>query len=202
MCNEFNKYFINSARYDGPNLAYHPPEQNNHNFSFQEINTRKMLSIIADLPNKKSTGCDEIQTRIVKDNSEVLAPILTKLFNLMVRTTEYPMDLKIQKITPIHKCGDRHDIKNFRPIAVLPVINKCIEKILKSQITAFLDDSNYLYNLQFGFRSGSNTTSALIDIIDTICKELDDKSKVGGLFLDLRKAFDSINHDILIKKIP
>lgn len=152
IANEFIKYFINSANFGGASQHITTTQRNNHNFSFQEINVENMTRTILELPNKQSTGHDGIQSRVLKDSIEVLSLVLTVLFNKMVTTGEYPIDLKIQKVTPIHKTRNKYDVQNYRPIAVLPIINKCFEKILHQQVTNYLNEIRY--KLQYGFRSG------------------------------------------------
>lgn len=167
ICNEFNKYFINCAQFYDPN---NPPTsfQYNHSFSFSEIMNQEMLSTILNLSNKKSVGWDGINTRVLKENCDLLAPVLTMLFNKIIRTASFPHKLKIQKVIPIHKGGNKMEMQFYRPIALLPVVNKTIEKILHNQLYTFLEENETLYKRQFGLRTGANTASSLIDMIDFI----------------------------------
>ena len=124
-----------------------------------------------------------------------------KIFNLSLMTGVYPDMLKISKTIPIFKKGSRLLVSNYRPISLLSNLNKILEKIVHSRVYKFLEDSQCIYSLQFGFRKKHSTNHALIDITETIRRALDDKKFACGVFVDLQKAFDTVNHDILIDKL-
>ena len=122
---------------------------------------------------------------------------LCKLINLSFVSGSFPDLLKIVKVIPIHKNGSTQDINNYRPISLLSVFDKIMEKIMHKRLYHFLEVNNILYSKQFGFRKNNSTMNALINITEKI-KESIDKGKYGcGIFIDLRKAFDTVNHDIL-----
>lgn len=187
ICNEFNNYFINCAqfKYSGPLSNTH--QVPNKAFEFSTVS----IDRVSELPNKKSVGWDGLQVDVLKENGDILAPALVRIFNKIINSSSFPDKLKVQKVIPIHKSGCVLSVGNYRPIALLPIVNKCFEKILQEQITTFLNLHDILYKRQYGFRSAD---AALIDMVDTICLGLDSRKHVGGMFLDLRKAFDSINH--------
>jgi hypothetical protein len=118
----------------------------------------------------------------------------------MIMHEKWPSKLKIQVIRPIHKKGSRTDLDNYRPIALLPVINKIIEKYFTMQIQAFLTKHNHLSNKQYGFRQNRSTVDALKRINDLVTNALNQGKYVGATLIDLQKAFDTINHKILIEK--
>lgn len=168
---------------------------------FDDATQDEIVQIIESLDSKSAPGHDLITVQLLKDCKNVMVPFLTKLFNLMLSTSRYPDQLKIQKVTPIFKSGDPALVENYRPISVLSVINKVIEKLLYSRILKHLENQNFFYKSQYGFRKKSNTAVAIQDLIQHISEKVDGKMKVGGLFLDLKKAFDSVNHEILIYKL-
>ena len=116
-------------------------------------------------------------------------------------TGTYPDKLKIVKVIPIHKGGCTQDLNNFRPISLLSIFDKIIEKILHLKLYRFLESNNILFQQQYGFRKNNLTAYALIQITEQI-KESIDKGKFGcGIFIALRKAFDTVNHEILLLKL-
>ena len=117
------------------------------------------------------------------------------LLNLSILTNSFPNHWKIAKVTPLHKGGARNDINNYRPISVLPILSKILEKHV------FLRDNNLLYELQSAFRSGQSTETAFIRLTDQILKNMDNDEVTSLVFRDFRKASDVIDHELLLKKL-
>ena len=126
---------------------------------------------------------------------------LNKIFNLSLLTGQHPDILKISKTIPIFKKGSRLLVSNYRPISLLSNLNKILEKIVHTRVYSFLEDLSCIYSLQFGFRKKHSTNHALIEITENIRQALDSKKFACGIFVDLQKAFDTVNHDILIAKL-
>ena len=105
------------------------------------------------------------------------------------------------KVIPIFKDGDPQDIQNYRPISVLPFFSKIFEKIIAFYIIEFLDLHNVLYDKQFGFRQRHSTSHAVITLVEKITHALDSGKVVGGIFIDFKKAYDTVSHDILLRKL-
>ena len=118
-----------------------------------------------------------------------------------VNSGMFPSSLKLARVMPIFKKGDQQDCNNYRPISVLFIISKLIEKLLYNRLYKFLNQNKYLYNNQFGFRNHHSTNHALISITEKIRNALDDGKYAFGLFLVFQKTFDSVNHKMLLSKL-
>ena len=132
--------------------------------------------------------------------SNIICVPLSKIYNIPIPTGTRPDKFKNANVIPIFKKGSRLIIANYRPISLLSNVNKIFEKIMYKRIYEFLEKHNILYDLQFGFRAKHSTTHALINITEKIRSALDNGKVACGFFIDLQKAFDTVNHDILLKK--
>ena len=130
----------------------------------------------------------------------ILIP-LCRIINRSFQTEVYPDALKISEVIPIHKGGSTEEINNYRPISLLSIFDKIIGKLMHKRMYEFLQGHNILFQNQFGFRKNNSTTFALIEITEKIKETIDNKKYGCGIFIDLRKAFDTVNHDILLKKL-
>ena len=130
-----------------------------------------------------------------------VSDVLAFLFNLSVHSGIFPDDLKTAVVVPIFKKGESTDKRNYRPISLLPVISKIFEKIIKKQMINFLASTNFLSPNQYGFRQGLSTEDALLKFYSCLMKNLDDKKLCACLFIDITKAFDMVDHRLLLKKL-
>ena len=162
---------------------------------------KEVVQEINKLTLNKSPGEDEFTPNFLKISTNRVAPVLCEIFNLSIKMGEYPDLLKVAKVLPIFKKGDPTLCSNYRPISVLSCINKILEKIIYKRIYEFLEKQNILYEFQYGFRKGHSTEHALIEIVDKIKLAMDSNELTCGIFLDLSKAFDTVNHETLIYKL-
>ena len=165
------------------------------------ISVTETYNIINSFDNNKGGGYDNIPNNVIKYNIEFFSHLLTDLFNVVFETGIYPDCLKIAKVSPIFKSGDCKVVSNYRPISVLSVFDKILEKLIANRITEYLNAFNFFYCHQYGFRQGSGTDNALIEITDLIYRAFDNQEYICGLFLDLHKAFDCIDHRLLLNKL-
>ena len=161
----------------------------------------EIKKLISEIEIKKAIGPDKISAYLVNISSAVIAPVLSKLFNKCMREGTFPNLLKIAEIIPLHKGGDKTQATNYRPISLLPLFGKLFEKIIAKRLTNFFDKNNVISQNQFGFRKHHSTELAVADIYNKLLKNMDDSKHSCTIFLDLAKAFDSVDHQILIRKM-
>ena len=171
-------------------------------FHFREVSIVEVSKILKSLERKKATGIDNLPASLLKDGANTIAVPLAYLINLSIQTGMIPNEWKIARIIPLYKSGSKSSFDNYRPISILPVISKIIEKIIHKQFMDFLEENKLLYKNQFGFRSKMSTEQAAILFIDEIRSNVDKGNLVGSTFIDLSKAFDTISHSQLIAKLP
>ena len=157
--------------------------------------------LVEKLNPHKGTGSHGIHTEILKLINHLISDTLCKIFNMCITSGKHPDRLKLANALPIFKKGSRLLVSNYRPISLLSNLNKILEKIMHKRIYAFLEKYDILYELQFGFRTGFSTTHALIHMTEAIRSALDSGSVTCGIFVDFQKAFDTVNHEILLKKL-
>ena len=156
---------------------------------------------IIKLLKNGSSGWDEILAKIIKISCSPLLKPLCNIFNLSLYTGVFPDALKLVKVVPLYKAGDAHKFSNYRPISVLPVFSKVFEQLMYNRLLAHINANNLLNKFQFGFRNKHSPNLAMIYLIDKISNALQNGDLILGLFLDFSKAFDTVDHDILLHNL-
>lgn len=170
-------------------------------FYFKKITPLQVERVINALNSNCSAGPDGLEMRFFKIASHILSFPLAYLFNLALETGETPSSWKCARVTPLHKGGDTQDVNNYRPISIINSITKIFEKLIFNQITTYLNDNNLLAPQQSGFRSNFSTSTALMKFTNDIFSSLDNNRPTGAIFIDLTKAFDMVDHYLLLDKL-
>ena len=174
---------------------------NPHSMKLEQTDHEEVIKIILSLEGKKAAGPDGIRPILLKKCCAQLYKQITHLINLSLKTKTVPSQLKIAKVIPIYKKEDRQDPGNYRPISLLSILNKILEKIMYKRLYGFLHEHKILYKYQFGFRKNHSCTQAVIEIVDNILEHINSNYMVAGIYLDLTKAFDTVDHQILLHKM-
>lgn len=168
---------------------------------FQPVTEGEIINAIASFKEDGAGGPDQITPKLLRRVKEEIAKPLAHVTNISLTTGIFPQALKEANVIPIHKGGDAMELNNYRPIALTNLIAKIIEKIVKNQLTNYLSQHEILSDHQYGFRKERRTTDAIMQVISYITNETDKGNKCIGVFLDLAKAFDTVSHKILLRRL-
>ena len=203
----FNEYFVNIGRKLSSQI--HPVHQHSHYLvneankciQFEAVNESNINDAINRLKNKSSYGHDEISNKTIKHAKNILIRPLTLIINQMLQTGEFPNDLKISRVKPLFKSGETSSFSNYRPISLLPSFSKIFEYVIFKQLYSYMDD-NRLFSLeQYGFRIGHSTELAALHLVNHLTKQMDTGKIPINIYIDLSKAFDTLDHAILLDKL-
>ena len=208
IANKFASYFTNI----GNNLSKAIPATNKNFKSYLDRNfvdsffmnpttPDEIKSITLSLKNNNSCGYDNINIKVIKAAIPFLSNPLSEIINNSLKTGIVPDNCKIAKIVPLFKSGDKKLFNNYRPISILPCISKIYEKVVYNRLLAYVNKNNILSKNQYGFRNKHSTATAIVDFNEKLSSAIDSGFYTIGIFLDLAKAFDTINHEILLKKL-
>lgn len=208
VANHFNKYFtdipktLSSKNFN--NTANSHEFKLNKNFPtifIEPATENEIFNIVMSLKNSNSSGVDNISSNILKCVAQFIKAPLTYLVNWSLNTGIFPDELKTAKIVPLYKKGNQSCVENYRPISMLSVISKILEKVVFNRMKNFLSAYNILNMAQHGFREGRSTQTAILGFLKSLYENLDNNKKCLGLFMDLSKAFDLVDHAFLINKL-
>ena len=163
---------------------------------------QEIKKIVSSLPSKSSSGHDNISNVLLKEIFDQISQVLVEVFNKSMTQGEFPTIMKLAEVVPLYKGKEHYLETNYRPISLLPTISKILEKIIYKRVYSFLQNSGQLYKNQYGFRANHSCEHAIGQVVGTIVwKVLENKQYAACILLDLSKAFDMIEHSILLKRL-
>ena len=172
-----------------------------NSFAFHTVEENYVLKLLKNTNCNKGTGLDNLPAKFVKDGARSIVKPILYIVNLSISSGEVPCDLKNARVVPLYKKNSRTEAGNFRPVSILPVISKILEKVIFDQLESYLKANNLTYQYQSGFRPSFSTDTCLIYLTDYIKKEMSLGRYTGMVLIDLQKAFDTVNHQILKNKL-
>ena len=175
--------------------------KNNQSFEIPLLAVNEVGKLISDLKNKKSMGPDKLTAYLLKLALPYIVEPLTYIYNLSIQQSIFPSLLKDAKVIPLPKSKDLNDPSNYRPISILSVLSKPLERHIHSHLLRYLETNSLLVPSQSGFRPKHSCQTALTKMCDTWLSAINESAMIGAVFLDFRKAFDTVNHFIMIKKL-
>ena len=209
IANEFNKYFstignkLQGEIYNaGQGFEEFLKDPNPSIFFVRPTNSFEIIEIINNLSDGKAVGPNSIPNLILKLMKMEIAEPLAQIINLSFETGRYIDKLKIAKAIPVYKDKESElECSSYRPISLLSNLNEIVEKVMYNRLYDFLEKHDTIYKNQYGFRKNHSTIHALVNMTEDIRNALDNDHIVCGVFIDLRKAFDTVDHHILLKKL-
>ena len=191
-----NNWTLDSDAYETFNVS-----SVSEQFEFQPVSENDVANVILNLPSNKAPGFDKVPARILKDSLPATLQIITSLMNNSFKSNTFARAWKVAEVTCVPKDGDAGNPCNNRPISLLPVLSKVNERLANRQFVTFLDNNNKLSQFQSGNRKYHSTETALLSVTDDLLKAMDEKKISILVLMDMWKAFDSINHDMLLFKL-
>ena len=170
-------------------------------FKFSFVNEDLVLKLLKDMNIDKAAGIDNLSGKFLKDAANILAKPISEMCNLSIKYSVFPTDCQIAKLKPLFKKGSTTLPQNYRPNSLLPLISKIFKKVVQYQTQAFLGENKILYKFQSGFRRNFSTHSCLSYLSNKIANSFESGLHTGMILFDLQKAFDTIDHEILINKL-
>ncbi len=204
IANAFNEYYstiANKLEQDLPRPKGTEPEiKRGGDFTFREVSCYDVIKLIKSLKSKSSSSTDLITNKLVKELQLELAQPLKRIINFSIQSGRFPEEWKKAKIVPIFKKGERRELGNYRPVSLLPVLSKVMEKVMVKQMMEFFETNGLMNQNQFGFRGGHSTEHAIVELISKV-EEIKKKKKVPVVvYIDFRKAFDTLDYRVAMEK--
>lgn len=206
IANKFNNYFVNItekyvSKFNNSNFNAGCVRTISNSLYLDPVTPREVLNTILGLKSSNSVGVDGISANILRHAAENLVPPLTCLINRSFADGIFPNNLKTARVLPLFKSGSCKQMSNYRPVSLLSAISKVLEKIMCDRLLSFLTRYNILNPAQHGFIKNKSTKTALLDYLNALYENLNNNKKCVGAFMDLSKAFDMVDHPILLSKL-
>ena len=176
-------------------IEVHTPDKR---FELECTNPSKVFSLLSKLCKSKATGLDMISARLLRECADLIADPMWSIFNQSLRSGIHPQEWKCAKVIPLFKEGNHSNLNNYRPISIVPIVAKVFERITYDQVYGYLTENNLISSQQSGFRSLHSTVTALLEATNNLSFNIDKGSVNAVVFLDLKKAFDTVDHTILL----
>lgn len=202
--NSYNNYFATIGEKIQQKLNVNTQAKNFsglRGFSFRPETATAINKLIANIRKDAAIGYDEVGAKLIKDASDVLSPIVADIINIGYETATFPDCMKKATIKALHKKDDPDEISNYRPISILPTMSKIFERAATNQLVNHLEINKLLSRHQHAYRKGHSTQTCLVEVTNHMYKLIDQKKYVAIASLDLSKAFDSINHTLMLNKL-
>ena len=209
IVNGFNEYFVNVGANLAKQIRVHEDKDifdymNNRNpnsMFMAPVTENEVNNMKKTCKNKTSEDSDNISMSFLKDVFGYVVKPFTYICNLSFECGIFPNSMKTSKVIPQFKSGNKSSFSNYRPVSLLSQFSKILEKLFDKRLQSFMDKNCLISECQYGFRSGCSTSNALMELIEEISSSLDNKKATIGVFIDLKKAFDTIDHTLLIRKL-
>ena len=190
-----------SNRMETPRLTWIMLRRPTIDSNLKPLTVQKFFSLLSKLCKSKATGPDRISARLFRECADLVASSLCAIFNRSIVSGIFPIEWKSTKVFPLFKQGEHSDLNNYRPISIIPVMAKVFERIVYNQFFEYLTE-NYLISCnQSGFRSLHSTATASLEATDNWAFSIDKGNVNAVIFLDLKKAFDIVDHSTLLSKL-
>lgn len=201
LAEAFNDFFVNLV-----NTSHHPEavnliQSNKNSLYLNPTCENEVITTFNLLKNSNVCDVDDIQLKPVKYTLDIIAAPLAHIYNLAITTGNFPQRMQLSKVIVLHKGGDQNNFSNYRPISILPVFSKALEKIIHGRIENFASKFDLITSAQYGFRKGRSAELALLNQKEIILKAFEEKQFIAGVYVDFSKAFDRLNHITLLKKL-
>ena len=206
MCDYFSnvgKHFTNKIKRPKRDINSYLEKirRSSTNMMFTQVTKKELLKLFKELPNKSSHGHDDLDNILLKELSESILDPLVLLFNRLLQEGYFPDQMKIAEVVPLYKSKERDQTNNYRPISLLMVISKLLERVVYKSTFQFVTDTGQLYDSQYGFRKNHSCNNAISELLGEILHNLENNKFTVAIYIDLSKAFDTLQHSVILKKL-